>query len=319
LVLGECNGEVIVEPATPTEGPSRPPEAAGAAAEMQASTSAASGPADGIVAAAPQAGMPPAAGAPAPTPPAAAPPTDNGSALVQATLPYRSLPPGYDGPAPVEFRWEQLTAPRNRFESAERACQALAYVRQTALGMPVTRPDDFDPKAIVVRTFDWTRPDQAPSAAIAQALFRLPIAQPSDVIEDEAGWHLVLVHQRQPERNQPAGPNTVSGGGWSLDRQPQEYGTAYLDKKLFTEHPPTPGGTGTRPTRISRPDATGRDRPLPVTVDRPRRLPEPVALRSFPSAPEYVIDAAAETNADSQILRVNGILPMGASRRPPAE
>jgi hypothetical protein len=324
LVLSECNGEVIVEPVPPTEGPSRPPEAAGAAGEMQASTSAASGPADGIVAAAPQAGMPQAgmplaAGAPAPAPPATAPPTDNGSALVQATLPYRSLAPGYDGPAPVEFRWEQLTAPRNRFESAERACQALAYVRQTALGMPVARPDDFDPKAIVVRTFDWTRPDQAPSAAIAQALFRLPIAQPSDVIEDQAGWHLVLVHQRQPERNRPAGPNTVSAGGWSLDRQPQEYDTAYLDKKLFTENPPTLDGTGTRPTRISRPDGTASDRPIPVTVDRPRRLPEPVTLRFYPSLPDRVIDAAAGTNADSQILRVNGILPMETSRRPPAE
>ena len=295
LVLAECNGAVIVEPAEPMEGPSRPPEAAGPAADMQA-------------AALPQNRRVDVTAAPA----------DHGSASIPAASPHPSPSVSYDGSTPTEFRWEQLTAPRNRFESAERARQALAYVRRSALGQPAIRPDDFDPKAVVVRTFDWTRPEQAPSAPIAQALFRLPISQPSDVVEDEAGWHLLLVHQRHPERNQPVGSNTVSAGGWSLDRQPQDYGTAYLDKKLFTEKPPTPGGTATRPTRISRPEANAPDPTAPLTVDRPRRLPGTVALRVLPYLPERAMDAPAETNGETDILRVNGILPVETWHRPRA-
>lgn len=270
LVLSECNGAVIVEPAEPTEGPSRAPEAADATAGMQ------------------------------------------------AALTHRS-PPSNDEPMPWEVRWEQLTAPRNRFESADRARQALAYVRWTALGQPVPRPDGFDPKAIVVRSFDWTRPEQASSAVIARALFHSPTDLPSDVIEDDAGWHLILVRQRRPEQNQPLEANPVSIGGSPMDRQPQEYGSAYLDRKLFTEEPPGPGGNLTRPTRISQPDSTSQDLPVPLTIDRPRRLPGTRVFPSDPTPHEHAIDVVVEGTADAGILRVNAIQPVEGRHRAPAE
>jgi hypothetical protein len=270
LVLSECNGAVISEPAEPTEGPSRVPEATEATANMQAAVT------------------------------------------------YRS-PPSNDEPMPLVVRWEQLTAPRNRFESPERARQALAYVRWAALGQPVPRPDGFDPKAIVVRAFDWTRPEQASSAEIARALFLSPTDLPSDVIEDDAGWHLILVRQRRPEQNQPLEANPVSIGGSRADRQPLDYGSAYLDRKLFTETPPGPGGNLTRPTRISQPDNTSEGMPVPLTIDRPRRLPGTGVFPSLPTPQQHAIDVVVERDADGGILRVNAIQPLEAWHDAPAE
>jgi hypothetical protein len=187
------------------------------------------------------------------------------------------------------------------------------------LGQPVPRPDGFDPKAIVVRSFDWTRPEQASSAVIARALFHSPTDLPSDVIEDDAGWHLILVRQRRPEQNQPLEANPVSIGGSPMDRQPQEYGSAYLDRKLFTEEPPGPGGNLTRPTRISQPDSTSQDLPVPLTIDRPRRLPGTRVFPSDPTPHEHAIDVVVEGTADAGILRVNAIQPVEGRHRAPAE
>ena len=124
---------------------------------------------------------------------------------------------------------------RNRFRSAEQARQTLDYVRRAALGVPAAPPDDFDPKAIVVQKLDWTRPDELPSRRSRRALLGTPPGQPSGVVEDRDGWHVVLVHQRRPERNQPLGAGTDSLDVWGVDWQTQNYNTAYLERKLFTD------------------------------------------------------------------------------------
>ena len=220
---------------------------------------------------------------------------------------YRPLTPGGADGAPLEVRWELLTAPRNRFESAERAHAALSYVRWLAIGQPVARPDGFDPKAVIVRTIDWTRPEQVSSPAIARALLHSPPDLPSEVIEDSAGWHLVLVRQRRPEQHQPFGASPVSFGGASLDRPPEDYGSAYLDQKLFLHAPPGTGSNAIRPTRVGRPDALAPDGSVPLTLDRPRRIPQPIE-GALPASPP--IATGDVMPPDTEIQQVNAIQPV---------
>ena len=280
LVLGECNGEVIVESAPPTEGPSREPQGEGPVGGNSTATSVVAAPA----------------------------PTENRTQPVSENLPSGPRPAGDEGLKPVEVRFEQVTALRNRFRSAEQARQTLDYVRRAVLGVPAIPPDDFDPKAIVVQKLDWTRPEELPSRAIARTLLSMPAGQPSGVVEDHDGWHVVLVHQRRPEPNRPLGAGPDSLGGWGVDWQTQDYNTAYLERKLFTAA--LPGQSTGRPTRIVKPQTATPPSP-PLTHDRPRRLPEPIALDSSLSPPPASeSDTAAGTNASSQIRRVNGILPL---------
>ncbi len=284
LVLGECNGEMIIEPAAPTEGPSRAPQGEGAAPASGNS----SGPS--VVA--------------APTPPRAL--TESAPENASSA----SDDGGRDGGTPLEVRFEQVTAPRNRFRSAGEARQTLDYVRRAALGGPVVPPDGFDPKAIVLQKLDWTRPEELPSKAVARALLSTPPGQPSGVVEDRDGWHVVLVHQRRPEPTRPLGTDARSLGPWAVDWQSQNSHSAYLEGKLFSDTPPQPGHATRRPTRIVKPQAPTPTWP-PLTDDRPRRLPVPTGLKTLPSAPlPPQFDNTAGTTADNPIIRVQGILPV---------
>jgi len=312
LVLSECNGEVIIEPAAPPEGPSRAPQGEDAA-PVGGNTTAPS-----IVATpAPPAQLTESA---AENPPSASAPAGQDRRTPLATLPdsasdnspSASQPAGQGRRTPPEVRFEQVTALRNRFRSAEEASQTLEYVRRAALGAPVAPPDGFDPKAIVLQRLDWTRPEELPSKAIARMLLSTPPGQPSGVIEDGDGWHVVLVHQRRPEPTRPLGTGARSLGPWTVDWQTQDYNSAYLERKLFSDTPPQPGHSTRRPTRIVKPQAPLPTWP-PLTANRPRRLPEPTDLDSFPNAPlPPEFDTTAGTNAGYQIIRVNGILPVEA-------
>jgi hypothetical protein len=226
--------------------------------------------------------------------------------------PSASQPAGEDRRTPPEVRFEQVTALRSRFRSAEEARQTLDYVRRAALGGPVIPPDGFDPKAIVLQELDWTRPEELPSKAVAQALLSTPPGHASGVVEDRDGWHVVLVHQRRPEPTRPLGIGARSLGPWTVDWQAQNYHSAYLERNLFSDSPPQPGHSTRRPTRIVKPQAPTPTWP-PLTDDRLRRLPEPTGLETLhsePLPPEF--DTTAGTNAGDQIIRVNGILPVEA-------
>lgn len=74
---------------------------------------------------------------------------------------------------PAEVRFEQVSAPVNRFASREAAAAAMVYVRNRALGIPVGQPPaNLD--AIEVQTMGWTRREEIFSPEAADLLFRMP-------------------------------------------------------------------------------------------------------------------------------------------------
>jgi hypothetical protein len=105
---------------------------------------------------------------------------------------------------PVEVRWECITATKARFSGTkERAVQILSYLRNRASGVEAERPVPFDPRAVTVQTFGWTRRQEVASERIAEVLFRMPTGDVSSILEDDTGWHVVRVQERRPARPIP--------------------------------------------------------------------------------------------------------------------
>jgi hypothetical protein len=107
---------------------------------------------------------------------------------------YRANWTRFEQPAAV--RYEQLTAPVDRFASRDEAKAAIEVMRNRALGIPQPPFGTSRTKAVEAKTFDWTRKDQIPSARIAQMLFTMPIGAISEVIEGTDGWRVLRVLER---------------------------------------------------------------------------------------------------------------------------
>jgi parvulin-like peptidyl-prolyl isomerase len=98
-------------------------------------------------------------------------------------------------------RWEKMTARFDKFPS--KAAAELAIVD---MGNQVLRGADF---AAVARKFsqgpnaseggyhDWTTQGSLVSEVIDQAIFTLPVYQLSKILEDEQGFHIVRVIERE--------------------------------------------------------------------------------------------------------------------------
>jgi hypothetical protein len=114
---------------------------------------------------------------------------------VQLAACYRANMPMFRRPA--EVRYEQLMAPMEKFSSRDEARSAIEYVRNRALGIPQPPFGASRMKAVEAKTVDWTRKDQVPSPTLAKTLFTLPIGAISEVIEDEDGWRVLRVLERQ--------------------------------------------------------------------------------------------------------------------------
>jgi hypothetical protein len=98
---------------------------------------------------------------------------------------------------PAAVRYEQLMAPMAKFSSREEAFAAIDYVRNKAMGVvqPPMANNRF--KDVEAKTFDWTTRSDAPSARLAQALFKLPVGVISNILEDDDGWRAVRVLERR--------------------------------------------------------------------------------------------------------------------------
>jgi hypothetical protein len=83
---------------------------------------------------------------------------------------------------PPEVRFEQVSAPLDRFKSRDEAVAAMTYVRNRALGVRVGQPP-ANIEAIEVRTTGWTRRDEISSPDAAELLFRMPIGSISPLLD----------------------------------------------------------------------------------------------------------------------------------------
>ena len=235
LVLSECRGAVIAPTGQPAEGPRREVAETFPVAQSEPTPVALSY-GDGLTVGTK----------------AVLRPEDRPMTPAIAASPQLLTPDGDARALAPEIRWEQMTAARTRFASAAQARQSLAYLRDLARGVSATRPAEFDPKAVTVRNFDWMRREDVASDAIGRVLFNLPPEYPSEIIEDETGWHVVLVHQRRPVPDVPSGSGVIPAAASRIDRAAENHQSAYLDVKLFSETPPLPTDNKLRrPTRIA--------------------------------------------------------------------
>ena len=83
---------------------------------------------------------------------------------------------------PAEVRFEQVSAPLNRFPSRDAAIAAMIYVRNRALGVAVGEPP-ANIASIEVQTMGWTRRDDIPSPEAADLLFRMPIGNITPLLD----------------------------------------------------------------------------------------------------------------------------------------
>lgn len=98
-------------------------------------------------------------------------------------------------------RWEQLTVNFENFDSRESAYQAIWEMLQEArFGgsmQAVARAKSQEPFAKGGGVHEWTNRGSLASEVLDEQIFRLPLAQISDVIEDTAGFHVIRVLERE--------------------------------------------------------------------------------------------------------------------------
>jgi hypothetical protein len=98
-------------------------------------------------------------------------------------------------------QWQQLSAKFSEYASREQAHQAISQMQQLVLGgMPLAEVAHKYSDGITAQKGglrDWTLQGSLRSDAINQALFRLPVGRLSRILQDEQGFHIVRVLQRQ--------------------------------------------------------------------------------------------------------------------------
>jgi len=101
---------------------------------------------------------------------------------------------------PAKAQWEKLTARFDQFTTKEEAWVALGNMGNEVLrGAPfaaVARRHSQGVDADDGGYHDWTTRGSLASDALDQAIFRLPIGQLSERLEDERGFHIVRVIER---------------------------------------------------------------------------------------------------------------------------
>lgn len=102
----------------------------------------------------------------------------------------------------AQARWEQLSATFERCGSREATLQAITEMgREAYFGgsmQAVAREKSQEPFARKGGLHDWTTRGALASKQLEEQIFTLPIGQMSEVIEDDAGMHIVRVLQRKP-------------------------------------------------------------------------------------------------------------------------
>lgn len=104
-------------------------------------------------------------------------------------------------------RWEQLTVRFDRFATREEAWRAIAEMgNQVLRGAPleaVARKHSQGVNASLGGYHDWTTQGSLRSEVLDQAIFSLPIGQLSPILEDETGFHIVRVLEREEAGTTP--------------------------------------------------------------------------------------------------------------------
>ncbi len=102
---------------------------------------------------------------------------------------------------PARARFEQLMVRWSQFETKQ---QALAHL--VGLGNQVYRGADFadvaragsqGPRAHEGGRFDWTTRGALRSVAVDEAIFRLPVNQLGEIIQDDQGAYIIRVLERE--------------------------------------------------------------------------------------------------------------------------
>ena len=112
---------------------------------------------------------------------------------------YREHTADYERPA--RARWEKLTVRFDRFQSKVEAWAALAQMGNEVLrGAPleaVARRSSQDPDAQEGGYHDWTTHGSLASDVLNQAIFSQPVGKLSERLEDQRGFHIVRVIERE--------------------------------------------------------------------------------------------------------------------------
>ena len=102
---------------------------------------------------------------------------------------------------PARARWEQLSVNFERFPSKAAAHAALAQMGNDVMrGVPwaqVAAAASHGSTAKAGGQRDWTTQGSLASKVLDQALFSLPLNAPSVILEDERGFHIIRVLERQ--------------------------------------------------------------------------------------------------------------------------
>ena len=101
---------------------------------------------------------------------------------------------------PRRLRWEHLMARFSKFDSKADAFQAIAqWGNEVLRGTPfadVAKAHSHDPSASDGGVHPWTNEGSLRSAVLDRALFELPADKLSQIIEDDRGFHIVRVIER---------------------------------------------------------------------------------------------------------------------------
>ena len=112
---------------------------------------------------------------------------------------YREQAADYERPA--RARWEKLTVRFDRFPNKGEAWAALAQMGNEVLrGAPleaVARRSSQDPDAQEGGYHDWTTHGSLASDVLNQAIFSQPVGKLSERLEDQRGFHIVRVIERE--------------------------------------------------------------------------------------------------------------------------
>jgi hypothetical protein len=101
---------------------------------------------------------------------------------------------------PARARWQQLSVSFSKHATKRAAWAAIAALgRQLQQGAPfeaVAREHSDGPTAPQGGLRDWTAKGSLVSTSLDEALFHLPIGALSQILEDDAGFHIVRVLER---------------------------------------------------------------------------------------------------------------------------
>ena len=102
---------------------------------------------------------------------------------------------------PTRARWEQMTVLFSRFPSREAAHEAIWEMgREAYFGgslQAVARDKSQEPFAKEGGVHDWTAQGALASDALDKQIFSIPLNAMSEIIEDDLGFHIIRVLERQ--------------------------------------------------------------------------------------------------------------------------